>query len=296
MTGTAHARYEPAFASFEEKWLQANPEQRAVGVFLPPYARRLASAFGVLVHELTHAAFGVREAQVAAAKLSWWRDELAAMSAGSPRHPVTRELAAQIGVASFDQSRASQIIDGALSLLDGPAPSSLDAQFRELAAFYLPVSNLEAQLLRGDAAQLAANANLWTSAHLLRSVGAFAAEHSMTDRLPALPLDLLARHGLTHAQVGVPGGARAAFLRDYLAALTDRLDSALIAATHAQVGTRVRARLDLALAARAVRDADPLPRLAHGRTAGWRAVWLAWREARAAERARLVQRNLSPAP
>ena len=81
-----------AFASFERKWLDANPEQAAVLVFLRPAQRRSASAFGSLIHELTQTVFGVREAQVAGAKLGWWQQELTGAAAGNPRHPISREL------------------------------------------------------------------------------------------------------------------------------------------------------------------------------------------------------------
>jgi phytoene synthase len=81
-----------AFASFERKWLEANPEQATVAVFLAPDERRRASAFGSLVHELEQTTFGVREPQVAAVKLNWWRQELIAAPARTPRHPIAREL------------------------------------------------------------------------------------------------------------------------------------------------------------------------------------------------------------
>src|SRR5512146_700921 len=92
-----------AFASFEQKWLEANPEQATVAVFLAPAERRRAAAFGSLVHELEQTAFGVREAQVAAVKLNWWRQELAAATAGASRHPIAREL--------FDDERARKVDD-----------------------------------------------------------------------------------------------------------------------------------------------------------------------------------------
>src|SRR6478736_7727110 len=103
-----------AFASFERKWLEANPEQATVAVFLAPGERRRASAFGSLVHELEQTTFGVREPQVAAVKLHWWRQELVAAAAGAPHHPIARELFDDDRTRSVDQALWSSLIDGAL--------------------------------------------------------------------------------------------------------------------------------------------------------------------------------------
>jgi hypothetical protein len=65
----------PAFASFEQEWLDAHPEYAIASIFLPSAQRRRENAFAVLVHELGAAAH-MREPQVATAKLSWWRVNL----------------------------------------------------------------------------------------------------------------------------------------------------------------------------------------------------------------------------
>src|SRR5258706_4600441 len=79
-----------AFASFENKWLVAQPENALVAIFLPADQRQRASAFGSLVHELEQTAFHVREPQVAATKLAWWRQELADAATGNARHPISK--------------------------------------------------------------------------------------------------------------------------------------------------------------------------------------------------------------
>ena len=81
----------PAFASFEQEWLDAHPEYAIASIFLPSAQRRRENAFAVLVHELGAAAH-MREPQVATAKLSWWRGELAGAVAGRGNHPIAREL------------------------------------------------------------------------------------------------------------------------------------------------------------------------------------------------------------
>lgn len=268
-------REDAAFASFERKWLEANPEQATVAVFLAPAERRRAAAFGSLVHELEQAAFAVRETQVAAVKLNWWRQELVAAAAGTARHPIAREL--------FDDQRAraigaafwSNLIDGALAQLDVGAASALDESIAALAAFYRPVASLEAALAAGDAARGDTDARLWIGSHMLRS----AAAHPDHER--AVPLDLLARHGLARSGLAQASPRRTALLRDFLGLVHAEIDGALAQASRASLGRRVRARLDRELAARARAAADPVAMLAsHPGQRRWRSLWLSWREAR----------------
>jgi phytoene synthase len=263
-----------AFASFERKWLDANPEQATVAVFLAPGERRRASAFGSLVHELEQTTFGVREPQVAATKLNWWRQELIAAVAGAPRHPIARELFDDDRIRSIDATRWSNLIDGALVQLESAAASALNDSISTLAAFYQPVASLEAAVAAQENARTEADARLWISAHLLHSVVQPGQDH-------AIPLDLLARHGLARSGLAEPSPARTALLRDYLALVRDELDAALAQAPQASLGRRVRARLDRELAAKAGAAPDPWALLArHHVPRRWRSLWLSWREAR----------------
>jgi phytoene synthase len=277
-----------AFATFERKWLEANPEQGTVAVFLAPDERRRASAFGSLVHELEQTTFGVREPQVAAVKLNWWRQELDSAAAGVARHPIARELFDDERVRSIDETYWSNLINGTLAQLDGEVASTLDDSISTLAAFYRPVASLEAALAAEESAPSDASARLWISAHLLLS-----AAQPGHDR--AIPLDLLARHGLSRPALAEPSPARSALLRDYLGLVEDEIDSALAQAPRASLGRRVRARLDRELAAKARAAADPSALLArHPGPRRWRSLWLSWREARrmaVGEAARLPGRS-----
>jgi 15-cis-phytoene synthase len=263
-----------AFASFERKWLEANPEQATVAVFLAPDERRRASAFGSLVHELEQATFGLREPQVAAVKLNWWRQELSAAAAGTSRHPIARELFSDERARSIADALWSDLIDGALAQLDSGAASVLDDSISALAAFYGPVAALEAALAAQETTPGDANARLWISAHLLRSA-------AQTGHERAVPLDLLARHGLARSALAEPGPRRSMLLRDYLGLVQAEIDAALAQASRASLGRRVRARLDRELAATARAAADPWAMLARPPALRrWRSLWLSWREAR----------------
>ncbi|HEX4479550.1 MAG TPA: hypothetical protein VH082_01980 [Rudaea sp.] len=262
-----------AFASFERKWLDANPEQAAVLIFLDADERRRASGFGTLVHELTQTTFGVRETQVAAAKLSWWRQELS----GTARHPVTRELFADARARAIEPAKWVALIDAALSQLDSSSASDFAQMRNQFGVFYSPVAAIESELTNVGATPTDHVANLWMCSHFLKASasGSSFAEHF------SLPLDLFARHGVAREA----SEKRNDVLRDFIGEVRETLQYSLAQAPHARVGCRVRARSDLKLATDAIRSRDPAlsltncsqkPRLRH--------VWWAWQEARAARR------------
>jgi phytoene synthase len=265
-----------AFHSFAEKWLADNPEQRIVAVFRAPVQQRVAAAFGALVHELENSAFELREPQVAAAKLAWWRRELAQARHGVAQHPITRELLAAAAPQALAGSGIEGLADGALALVDAPAPADLTAQRSALTAFYAPVAALEARLSAMPVS--AHNVDLWTSARLVRWLRTPA---RLADQALALPLDLLARHGVTRAGLDADAPARRAVFADHLAAIAQLLRDAL-ADAHADLGRRVRGRVDLDLVTRVASQSDPAQSLARAHAAPWRTAWIAWREARRA--------------
>jgi phytoene synthase len=267
-----------AFGSFAEKWIRENPEQAVVAIFLPPPRRRIACAFGCLVNELEETTFEIREQQVAALKLNWWRDELARASAGHARHPVTHELFAAADAAARGL-RWPGLVDGALEVLDQATASSTIDAFAILGNFYGNVARLEGALLDAKWAPEDAAADLWSGARLLRQA---ARVERQPERSP-LPLDLLARHGLTRASLAHPGDARSGALRDFLEGWSRKMQAALDARV-GSAGRRVRARLDIGLSRRAIDAPDPAVVLASALPRRWSSVWIAWSEARRARR------------
>ncbi|MBS0583958.1 MAG: hypothetical protein JSS42_12735 [Proteobacteria bacterium] len=270
-----------AFASFEEKWLAANPEQATVALFLAPDARLRASAFGSLVHELEQAAFGLGEAHVAEVKIQWWRQELLAAASGSPRHPVSAVLFADPRTAKVDATAWMALADGALAMRHVGAASDLGSLLASHSALYTPVAQIETALFDAPAAAIPATERLWTISHLLLALRHLA---DVPERLP-VPLDLLARQELTRAALAESTPKRSELVRDFLDRLADASKSALTDAPRALVARRVRARLDLALMQDAVRADDPLRAvMAQPGAARWKALWWSWRAARAAAR------------
>ena len=266
-----------AFASFERKWLEANPEQAAVLIFLRSDQRQCARAFGTLIHELTQTAFVVRESQVAAAKLSWWQQELMGASAGNPRHPISRELFGQSRASAIDSTSWRALIDGAIAQLDASFPSTFEDLLASLSDFFTPVAAIETQLAGGSESQLDAVATLWICSHLLL----VAQDVSHAAERTSMPLDLLARHGITRADLAASASNQKGVLKDFVGQIRDTIIEKRSRASSASLGRLVRSRTDRWLADRAICANDPAGFLSqHARNLRWRGLWWAWREAR----------------
>lgn len=275
----ATSESDQAFASFEQKWLAANPEQAMVGLFVAPSVRLRAVAFGCLVHELGAAAYEIQETEVAAAKLAWWAQELEVAATGHARHPVTHALFDDVAQA-VDHSLWPALAVGAFKQVESHAGATLDDLIERREPFHLAIADAESALFLGDTANIDANAALWSLSSLLHALRGVVGE-----RMP-IPLDLLARHGLTRADLAKPGSARDALIKDYLVALQFEIRGAQGVASARTLAQRVRVRADLALIARALRAADPVEVVASSRIGQLRALYLAWSEARAQTRGR----------
>jgi phytoene synthase len=81
-------------------------------LFLPAERRRAITALYAFCREVDDVVDETSEAQVAAAKLAWWRLEVSNLFAGNPQHPVTRALAVFKDRFSIGQERLNEIIDG----------------------------------------------------------------------------------------------------------------------------------------------------------------------------------------
>lgn len=275
------------FASFEQKWLAANPENAIVAVFLSSAQRRLASAFGSLIHELSSAAFHIREPQVAATKLAWWKQELADAAFGKPSHPVTQTLFDCSGVRESDPAQWPALADGALAQLDAPGAGTLAAMIEQLDPFFGAVASAENALFCASAGNVEADAALWTLSHLLRALPHLADGEA---HLP-LPLGLLARHELTRAELAYESPQRNMLIKDFLDELVLEGNGALGVSALRSLPLRVRAALDRRHIESALRVIDPLHWLSmHPHAGRWQTLWTTWREARAARRSQAGMR------
>ena len=81
-------------------------------LFLPPERRRAITALYAFCREVDDVVDEGLEPQVAAAKLAWWRGEVASLFAGEPHHPVTRALAPYREKFGLSAARMHEVIDG----------------------------------------------------------------------------------------------------------------------------------------------------------------------------------------
>jgi phytoene synthase len=81
-------------------------------LFLPAERRRAITALYAFCREVDDAVDEASEPQLAAAKLAWWRSEVASLFAGNPQHPVTRALHPFREKFSITAERLNEIIDG----------------------------------------------------------------------------------------------------------------------------------------------------------------------------------------
>ena len=81
-------------------------------LFLPPERRRAITALYAFCREVDDIVDEGLDPQVAAAKLAWWRNEVANLFAGKPQHPVARALEPHLKAFNISAERLNQIIDG----------------------------------------------------------------------------------------------------------------------------------------------------------------------------------------
>ncbi|MDO9421215.1 MAG: presqualene diphosphate synthase HpnD [Herminiimonas sp.] len=81
-------------------------------LFLKADRRRAITALYAFCREVDDTVDECTDAAIARTKLSWWRSEVAAMTAGTPTHPVAKALQPHLATFSLDTQHLLAIIDG----------------------------------------------------------------------------------------------------------------------------------------------------------------------------------------
>ena len=81
-------------------------------LFLPAQRRRAITALYAFCREVDDVVDEASEMQIAAAKLAWWRAEIANLFAGNPQHPVAKALQVHKDSFGITAERLNEIIDG----------------------------------------------------------------------------------------------------------------------------------------------------------------------------------------
>jgi phytoene synthase len=81
-------------------------------LFLPPDRRRAITALYAFCREVDDVVDETLEPQIAAAKLAWWRAEVANLFSGKPQHPVTKALQPHLETCAISADKMNDVIDG----------------------------------------------------------------------------------------------------------------------------------------------------------------------------------------
>lgn len=81
-------------------------------LFLPPPRRAAITAFYAFCREVDDVVDETHDAGIAATKLAWWRQEVAAAFAGRPSHPVMKALMPQVQTYDIRPDHLNAVIDG----------------------------------------------------------------------------------------------------------------------------------------------------------------------------------------
>lgn len=266
-----------ALDSYLSDWRDADPQRAVAWLFLRQGERIRYGACAALVREWRRTLREVGEPQVAVAKLGWWREELQRAAEGGARHPLTQALFGDARVLEVPLSCWTAVVDAALLEVAAPPSGDFAAQQRAAWPWSMAVAGLETRLWFGPSADVARAAAVTTVANLVADVRSVVAEASR-GRSP-LPMNLMARHGLTIEGLAVDGPARRAALRDYAGLLRDALADAAARPGPLTLFRAVGVQRDRRSLDEAVRAEDPLAALCAQR-AGVGNLLKTWRAAR----------------
>jgi phytoene synthase len=275
---------ESAFDDYLAQWRGAGPERTVAWRFLRPDERTRFGALAALEQEWLKVVREAREPQVAAARLGWWREEMQRAPEGQARHPLTQGLFAAPRAKAVPAAHWTAPVEAALLLLMAPPPADFAAQCKAAAPLADAVAELEARVWFGNAVANPRAAKVALLAHLPADLRGL---DSMVERgRSPLPMNLLARHGLTIDALGTDSAARRAAVRDHVADLQRELAAAARMQGPLTLFRAVGLQHDLDAMGRAARSGEPFAGL-RSPAFGLRGLLKTWRAAR-------TWRNMSP--
>lgn len=235
--------------SFVQRWRDARPLRDLAMRFLPMDETGLPQ-LAALEAELLDCLYTVGAPQVAAAKLAWWAEELAAFGTSDARHPLTQALAADARSVRVPESLWPQAALQVLVALDSPSSADFEQQLHAAEALAEPFARIECAFVAGPAADSTRTRRV-LALQLLGSELLHLPKRAGAGRAP-LPMQALARHALARNTFAQESDARRAAVAE---------QCALLAAEFRQA-ERLPGALNMLRAAEAMHDRRALQRAA----------------------------------
>jgi phytoene synthase len=272
-----------ATQNFIDKWLAVQPQQRVAPGFVDAADRDVHVALAAFEQEIIASAYGIREPQVAAAKLQWWAEELSGAAASGGRHPLTKVLFASERAKRVSSSLWIAPVLAAMAQLEQGTSSDFAAQVTAARGLHGALAALETAWWFGAEAPSEAAARIATLSHLVFALSRLELD-AERERLP-LPMSRLARHGLSRGQLKDDTTARRDAIRAQLAELATGLRQALALDEPVSTFRGLEGRTALSTARSAARASEPFVEL-HRRQSrtGPMTALRAWLSARHAAR------------
>ena len=268
---------ETAFDDYLAQWRRASPRRMVAWLFLRSDERQCFGALAALEHEWLKVLREAREPQVAAARLGWWREEMQCAPQGQARHPLTQGLFATSRANAVPATCWTAPVEAAMALLGAPSPADFAAQRAAVVPLADALAELETRVWFGGVAASPRAAKVALLAHLAANLRGL---ESMAERgRTPLPMNLLARHGLTLDALGSDSPARRAAMRDYAAEMQRELTGAARIQASLTLFRAVELQHDLDTLGLATRADEPLSAL-RSSAFGLRGLLKTWRAAR----------------
>lgn len=266
-----------AFEEHVEKWREASPHRAVAWLFLRRDERIRYGALASLEHEWLRSVRDVREPQVAAAKLGWWREEMQRAAQGQARHPLTQALFADARMKDVPPACWTAPVEAAMVAFGAAPPADFASQCESTAPLAHALAELETRVWFGEGIETRKAGRVALFDHLVTNARALESEAGQ-GRSP-LPMNLLARHGLTIDGLGHDSPQRRAALRDYLTELERGLTEAARMPGALSLFRAAGLQQDRHALGLALRAEDPLPSL-RVPAYGLRGLLKTWRAAR----------------
>lgn len=271
-------------AQAEQKLATAPLDLRLALTFSPAADRAALTALFALYLEIREVPAECRDSGVAEVKLVWWQQEIEALYAGKPRHPLTQALAPQLAPLAGHKPAFLDLISGTRMDITGSALASYEDVKRYCYRHSGALAELGALVCGARSQEALLAARLLGNSHRLAYITTAGTAEALRGRVYFAAEDLKTR-GVDRHVHGEAGGdtAIAALLKDYAARARAMRHEALAGTPAAERG---------ALTAWRVMSALGLKRVAKLEARGFRAgaepvelqplnaLFTAWRGAR----------------